>query len=252
MPILTVLGTASAIPSSRRENTHLALRTERRTILIDCSGNPFIRLEQAGISPLQLTDLILTHFHPDHVSGVPSLLMGLWLLGYQRELHLYGLPHTLDRLMMVMGVYGWERWPEFFPLAIHRLPQMERTLLLEDDEVRILSFPMHHIIPTIGLRMEFRRSGKVLAYSSDTEPCVQAVHLAEGADVLIHEASGEGVGHSSAIQAAQIARQAEVGALYLIHYPDGDSQSQEELLAAAREHFPGPIYLAEELLRLEF
>lgn len=107
------------------------------------------------------------------------------------------------------------------------------------------------MIPTIGLRFEFRRAHKVLAYSCDTEPCVQVVGLAEGADVLIHEAAGEFVGHSSAAQAAEIASQSEVGALYLIHYPTGRF-ANGDLVAEARQKYQGPVSLADDFMVLEF
>ena len=77
------------------------------------------------------------------------------------------------------------------------------------------------MIPTIGIRVECKKPGRVLAYSCDTEPCEQTVRLSEGADILIHEAGGASFGHSSAEQAGEIAAKAEVGKLYLIHYPTG-------------------------------
>ncbi len=252
MASLIFLGTSNAIPSMQRENTHLLLSGEEHHILIDCAGNPFGRLEQTGVSPLQLTDVILTHFHPDHVSGIPSLLMGLWLMGYQRELHIYGLTHTLDRLQSLMDAYGWDRWPDFFPTVFHRLPAREQVLLLENQEFRILASPVHHIIPTIGLRIELRQKDRVIAYSGDTEPCQEMIRLASGADVLIHEAGGDSVGHSTPAQAAEIARQAEVGTLYLVHYANATPQAYQKMLTEASQHFSGPIYLAQDLMRLEF
>ena len=77
---------------------------------------------------------------------------------------------------------------------------------------------MKHLIPTIGLRMEFA-NGRIAAYSCDTEPCAAVMRLGYEADLLLHEAVGEARGHSSGAQAADIARQAEVKRLVLIHYP---------------------------------
>jgi ribonuclease Z len=69
--------------------------------------------------------------------------------------------------------------------------------------------------------------------------------------VLIHEAAGASPGHTSAPQAAEIARQAEVGSLYLIHY-SASLRNQPALLQQARQIFPGPVNLAEDLMTLEF
>lgn len=251
MAKLIILGTSSAIPDELHENTHMVLAGERATVLVDCVSNPMVRLHQAGINFNDITHLILTHFHPDHVSGVPLLLMNMWLMGFRKNLNIYGLHHTLDRMEGVMGFYDWAHWPDFFPVAFHRLPHREKTPVLETDEFRIIASPVRHLIPTIGLRFEFLPSGKSIVYSCDTEPCPAVIDLAVGADILIHEAAGASPGHTSATQAAGIARQAEVGALYLIHYA-ASLRNQPALLEQAREIFQGPVALAEDLMVLEF
>lgn len=142
MPQVIVLGSSNAIPDEDHENTYLALIGEERRILIDCAGSPVVRLQQAGIDLADLTDLFLTHFHPDHVSGVPSLLMSMWLLGRRQPLEIYGLHHTLDRVEKMMGFYEWDQWPDFFPVVFHRLPAERMTLALGNEEFRILSSPV--------------------------------------------------------------------------------------------------------------
>jgi len=251
MPKLIILGSANAISDRAHENTHLVLAGKTNTVLIDCVNNPIMRLEQAGIDFDHLTDVVLTHFHPDHVSGVPQLLMNMWLLGRQRPLNIYGLEHTLGRIEKVMELYAWSEWPGFFPVVFHRVPEKELVLVLAGEDFKILASPMQHFIPTIGLRFEFSSSGKVLAYSCDTEPCPQVIRLAAGADVLIHEASGPVPGHSSAAQAGEAARQAEVGRLYLIHYPTGKF-AKGNLVAEAQGRFEGPVIMATDFMSLEF
>ncbi|MEW5830729.1 MAG: MBL fold metallo-hydrolase [Chloroflexota bacterium] len=252
MAKLIILGSSNAIPSRHHENTHMVIVGERRVVLVDCVGNPIVRLEQAAVDLNSITDLVITHFHPDHVSGVPLLLMDMWLMGRRDRLNVYGLHHTLDRVEGLMNSYDWGQWPGFFPVAFHRLPASEMTPVMESAEFRIFASPVRHLIPTIGLRFEFKTSDKVLAYSCDTEPCAQVVRLAAGADVLIHESAGEARGHSSAAQAGEIARQAEVGALYLIHYPTGAFAADGNLTAEAGQRFPGPVGLATDFMKLDF
>lgn len=98
MPKVIILGSSNAIPSTGHENTHMVVVGEDRTVLVDCVSNPILRLEKAGLDFNNLTDLVLTHFHPDHVSGVPLLLMDMWLMGRHKPLNIYGLHHTLDRM----------------------------------------------------------------------------------------------------------------------------------------------------------
>jgi ribonuclease Z len=251
MPKLILLGSSNAIPDKDHENTHMVLVGKERTVLVDCVSNPILRLQQAGVDLDAITDMVLTHFHPDHVAGVPLLLMNMWLMGRRKPLNIYGLHHTLDRMENLMSSYQWDEWPGFFPVAFFRLPMQELAQVLDCGEFHILASPVHHMIPAIGLRIEFKESRKSLAYSCDTEPCDEVVHLAEGADVLIHEAAGAFRGHSSAAQAGEMARQAEAGALILIHYPTGKYASGD-LAAEARERFEGPVRLAEDFMEIEF
>jgi len=250
MPKLIILGTSNAVASLQRENTHMALVSESRTILVDCASNPILRFQRAGLDVHAITDLVLTHFHPDHVSGAPLLLMDLWLMGYEHSLNVYGFAQTLDRIEALMDAYAWKEWPNFFPVVFHRIPMDEKAEVMNGDEVRILSSPAQHYIPNMALRYEFKRSKKVCVYSCDTEPCGQVARLAAGADVLFHEATGAFYGHSSAAQASEIANQAGVKALYLIHYPT--EKKPDDLVNEASQAFGGPVKVAKDFMELEF
>lgn len=250
MPKVIILGSSNAVPSKDHENTHMVIVGKKRTILIDCVSNPVVRLEQAGVHFDQLTDIVITHFHPDHVSGIPLLLMDMWLMGRTKPINIYGLHYTLDRLEDLMGFYGWAEWPHFFPVGFFRLPESEMAFVLDCDEFKIQASPVHHMIPTIGLRVESKSSAKVLAYSCDTEPCEQTVRLAGGADILIHEAGGATFGHSSAEQAGEVATKAEVGRLYLIHYPTGRF-AKGNLVADAAKTYKGDVIIATDFMTIE-
>lgn len=120
-------------------------------------------------------------------------------------------------------------------------------MVLERRDHRVLSSPVRHMVPTIGLRFEGLPDGRSVCYSSDTEPCPALSRLAAGADVLLHESSGDGLGHSSAAQAGETAQQAEVGRLLLIHYPPERRQGLVEQASAA---FAGDVQLAQDLMEL--
>ncbi len=248
---LIILGVSNAVAGEDHQNTHFVLADRQRMVLVDCTGNPVTRLKQAGLDHRNLTDLILTHFHPDHVSGVSPFLMSLWLLGRTAPLHIYGLDDTIDRIEKVMELYQWDTWPGFFPVIFKRLPEVERAVVMETEEFSIYSSPVHHIVPAIGLRFDSHASGRSIAYSCDTEPCDEVIRLAENCAILIHEATGQAYGHSSAAQAGDIARQSGAGRLILIHYATYET-SVEGLLAQAAGSYPGPVSLAENFMRLEF
>ncbi len=238
MAKIIILGTANAIANENHDNTHLVIQNPKRTVLVDCAGSPIPRLSRVGIQPEQLTDFLITHFHPDHGAGAPLLLMDLWLMGRTRPLWIHGLEHTLTRLKAMLDLYDWDQWPGFFPVHFNTILEEERTLVIDDAEVKIWSSPVKHLLPTIGIRVEVPTGGSA-AYSSDTEPCDEMIRLAKNVDLLIHEASGASMGHSSAQQAGEVARKSGARSLALIHYPVNGSA--DEFIQAAREAYHGPV-----------
>lgn len=248
MAHLTILGSAYAVPNPDQENTHLALVLKQSAVLIDCSGTPLVRLEKAGIPLDWIDDIILTHFHPDHASGLPTLLMGMWLKGRKKPLTVHGLEITVAKASAMMDLFDWHQWPGFFDVRFHGVPEIPLQTILRTPEVSIVSSPVRHLIPTIGLRIQLEEDGVAAAYSCDTEPCQAVVDLAAGADLLIHEAAGEGKGHSSPYQAGEIARQAEVGKLVMIHY--GPGQPAEALIHQAKTAFQGQVDVARDWMVL--
>ena len=251
MAKIIILGSSNALASKDHENAYMVIVGEERTVLVDSPHNPILRLQDIGVDHNEVTDMILTHFHPDHVSGIPLFLMDMWLRGRKKPLKIYGLDHALSRLENLMDAFTWDKWPDFFPVTFNRIPSKKYSPLLKSDDFDIYASEVRHMIPTIGLRVEFKGSGKIAAYSCDTEPCDEVVRLAEDADILIHEASGAFKGHSSSKQAAEVATKADVEKLYLIHYPTGEFW-QDNLLDDARSHFDRRVELAEDLMVLEF
>jgi ribonuclease Z len=252
MSELIILGSSNAVPSIDHENTHMVLADSTGLILIDCPGNPMVRLKQAGLDPLDLEHLVLTHFHPDHISGAPSLLMQSWLIGRKKPLAIHGLTYTLDRLIKNMELYEWQSWPGLYPIHFYEIPEVEHSLVLENQSLRLIASPVQHMVPTIGLRFEFLKSQRVLAYSCDTEPCAAVVRLAQQADLLIHEATGASRGHSSASQAGEIASETNAKRLALIHYPSDHHSNPQSLVDAAQKTFPNEVILAEDFMRFDF
>jgi ribonuclease Z len=251
MPKLLILGSASAVADEEHQNTHLAVVGRQRILMIDCPCTPILRLKQVGLQLDHLHDLILTHFHPDHVSGVPLMLMNLWLLGRKHPLNIYGLDNTLDRLRNALDLFEWSAWSGLFAVNFRPIPIREMALVLEDEEWRVFASPVRHLIPNIGLRIEFTGSRKTLVYSSDTEPCPEIIRLASEADVLLHEASGRHTGHSDAYQAGEIAQQANAKRLILIHYSWLDAAS-EALVLDAQRSYTGQVELARDLMEIDF
>jgi len=250
MAQLIILGSSNAVPSINHENTHFIIVTPGRQVLVDCGANAVVSMEKAGLDVNQVSDLILTHFHPDHVGSLPLLLMNMWLTGRRNGLNIHGLAFTLDRAESMMDLFCWKEWPDFFPVNFNRIPEKNMARVLEDANMRIYSSPVKHMLPNICLRFELSVGKKNIVYSCDTEPCQAVQEIAMGADILLHETAGAGKGHTSAEQAGEIAQVAGVSELYLIHYPTG-RYSQGDLIADARKYFTGRIVQALDLMKIE-
>lgn len=150
-----------------------------------------------------------------------------------------------------MASFTWDEWPGFFPVTFHRVRERDNTPVLENNDFRITAYPVKHFVPTIGLRIENKLNGRVLAYSCDTEPTASLLELARGADILIHEAAGPPPGHSTARQAAEIAEMVGAKSLYLIHYQVWNTDPTP-LVDEARQCYDGPIILSEDYDQYEF
>ena len=246
MKKLTFLGTSNAVPDKTHQNTHLIIESDSRVILVDCPGNPFVRLDQAKIDPISITDLFLTHFHPDHVSGLPLLLIDLWLIKRKTPLTIYGLPEVLDKCKKMMALYDWEDWEGFFRIHFREIPSKGISTLIDLEEIKLDAMPVCHIIPSVGIKVVFPEGS--ICYSGDTAPCDAVNQLADGCDVLIHEATGNEEGHSSPADAGKVAQIAGVDNLFLIHYPL--SRDPLLMIKEAKAHFSGEVFIAEDLMMI--
>ncbi len=249
MPRWTVLGTAYSLGTLTVRNTHFLLTTTRRAVLIDVPEDVLPRLRQMGLSPNSLTDVILTHFHPDHVGGLPLFLQNLWLAGRTRSLTLHGPPDAINRARKMLDLFRWDRWRGMFPVTFRSYAGPGLLPMLRESDLWLDAAEVRHSVPALGLRFAFPESGRVLAYSTDTAPCEAVVLLARGADWLFHEATGAGPYHSTARQAGEVAKQAGVGHLFLVH-TDPDPETRRRLEQEAQSVFPGPVTAAWDGLTL--
>ncbi|GAB1421206.1 MBL fold metallo-hydrolase [Anaerolineales bacterium] len=254
MAKIIILGSAAAVNDADHDYTHfLLIGEESPPILIDAGSNPLGKIKNLGFEDAQLQDIILTHFHSDHVSGIPNMMMHMWLLGRQTPMNIYGLHHCINRLEDMMQSYGWQEWPNFFPVSFHRVSERNKIFLMENKDFLIHSWPMkHYTVPTIGLRILNKHNGKVFAYSCDTTPIPELIEMSQNADILLHEAAGaDGFGHSSAREAGETATSANAKSLYLIHYHVWN-QDPTPLVGEASETYNGPIHLCKDLDEIEF
>lgn len=249
-------GTAAAVPSPDRDNTALAIYSQDEVVLVDCSGSPHQKILKAGLDPMRVSSLIVTHRHVDHLYGIPSLAHNLGLAGRRTTLHAFALAEAMKVLRGFMDLFPLEeKMP--YRIELHEVPAKEGHVVLRAKGFRVLSTPVQHGAAAIGLRVEFDSPGErgTIVYSSDTSPCPSLVALARGADILIHEATllhsdaarAAVDGHTTGYQAGEVARQAGVGRLFLCHFSAGLHGRLEELRQEAMRAYGGPVEIPEEL-----
>ncbi len=248
-------GTSGAVPSSNRDNTALAFYSKGEVVLVDASGSPYQKILKAGPDPMQVSSLIVTHRHVDHVYGLPSLAHNMGLAGRRTTLHIYALAETMPILRGFTELFPLEeKMP--YRIELHTVPPKEGHEVMRAKGFRILSTPVKHGVPNIGLRVEWESTDErgVVVYSSDTSPCPSLLALARGADVLIHEATflhadaarAESDGHSTGYQAGEVAHQAGVRGLFLCHFSADIQDRLEELRQEALRAYAGPVEIPEE------
>jgi ribonuclease Z len=248
MAVLHLLGTGAAVSDPDRTTTMLAFESEGGALVVDCGGDVVQQLLRAGIGADDIDAMIVTHEHPDHVSGFPLFMEKIWLLGRRRPLPVHGIRAALDQARRVFEAFdtsGWDGLPEIQWREVALEPGAE---VLTNERWRVTATPGDHSVPVIALRVEDVRGGGTVAYSCDTEKSPAVAELSRGAEILVHEASGDFKGHTGIEDAARVAREADAGRLVLVHLPpdltDGD-------LGGAREIFPR-VEFGEDGARYDF
>ncbi len=106
---LTFLGTSDQIPSASRNHTSILLTYEGENILIDCGEGTQRQFRKAKLNPCKITRILITHWHGDHILGLPGLLSTLALSGYNKTLFIYGPRGTKKFISELFKVFNFKK-----------------------------------------------------------------------------------------------------------------------------------------------
>ncbi len=102
---LTFLGTSDAIPSAERNHTSILLAYKDENILVDCGEGTQRQFRKARLNPNKITRILITHWHGDHVLGIPGLLQTLSFSNYRKTLCIYGPKGTKKFMRELMKAF---------------------------------------------------------------------------------------------------------------------------------------------------
>jgi len=243
---LTVLGCSGSLPGPDSPAAGYLVRAGEFTIGLDL-GNGTLGAMLRHLDPFDLGGVALSHLHPDHCADMTALVV---YLRYhpspplpRRRLAVYGPSETASRLAAASAASAAE-------LARTDLSDVFDVRPLAAGTVHIGPFeltcaPVAHPCESYALRV--RHGGRSLVYTGDSGPCEELSTLANGADVLLAEAtwtehpSRPKDLHLSGVQAGRLAATAGVGRLLLTHVAPWTEPSA--VLAEARGVFDGPVEL---------
>lgn len=221
-----LLGTGGMMPLPHRWLTSLIVRYNGMSVLIDCGEGTQVALKEKGWSPKPIDVMCFTHFHGDHISGLPGLLLSMGNSERTEPLTLIG-PKNLSKVVNALRVIA----PEL-PFQINMIEIEGNEWETNINGLRIQAFRVKHNVTCYGYSLSIDRAGKFnleaasklpiprnywgklqrgeavewqgdiytpdmvmgadrkglkITYTTDTRPCDNIVKYAKGSDLFICE-----------------------------------------------------------------
>ena len=262
---ITFLGTSSAVPSKHRNHTAIVLKHFGEVMLFDCGEGTQRQLTYAKISPMKIDKIFITHYHGDHILGLAGLIQSMGFRGRSEDLDIYGPKGLNKLINAISNtgffqinfqiitheigegiVLETDEYIIKSIIAEHNIDNLAYSIyekkkprFLREKAIE-LGVPVGPAFGKLHNGEEVEINGKIIkpeqvlgeprigqkvTYSGDTRPCEKMIELAQGSDVLIHEATYEHEDqdkaiencHSTSKEAAEIATEANVKLLVLTH-----------------------------------
>lgn len=278
MITVTLLGTGSPMPSPDRAGPATLISAgeggDAEHYVVDAGRGVLMRLAAAGLGAPNLSAVLLTHLHSDHITDLNDVITTRWILTFEPTpltiVGPIGTKAVVDHIMASLE-------PDVnYRIAHHDdlegPPQVDVVEVVDgpiglpgDVSIRSAFTDHRPVEPSLGFRFDHRGASVVAA--GDTVPCAGLDSLCDGANALVHTVIRKDIienvplqrmkdtldYHSSPGEAAQTAARAGIDTLVLTHYvppiPTGDAGDDWRALAA--EHFDGVIEIGDDLHRID-
>jgi len=283
---ITFLGTGSAIPTVNRSHPAILLHYGPEYILFDCGEGTQVQMEKAGISPMKITKIFISHWHADHFAGLLPIMETLHLSRREKPLEIYGP----DASRFVDALIELSYWGIGFDIIAKDCKANQK--IFENDLFEVTTIKVKHSVPSVGYCLkekdhwhidvkkakkaglsgkklkQIKEKGKLgkiklkdiakvtvgrkIIYSGDTLISPSLFKVAKNADLLIHDGtfieSVEQRAHPSAKEVAKLAKKNGVKKLVLTHISKRYKTSKE-IEKAVKPIFKNTI-VAKDLMKL--
>ena len=269
---IILTGTGSPMVDPNRAGPSTLVKAGEAIFLADCGRGVLMRAAAVGVGAANLTAVLLTHLHSDHITDLSDVITTRWITSLSpAPLPIIGPPGTMAVVEATLAALA----PDISYRIGHHAditapPEVMVTeytagQVFHDGGVRIIAAATDHrpVEPTIAFRIEYDGASVVLA--GDSVHCGSLDALASGADALVHTAIRKDLVeqvpvqrltdildyHSSVEQAAATAARAGVQTLVLTHYvPALTAGTEDQWRALAAGEFSGRVELGDDLLRV--
>jgi ribonuclease Z len=286
---IVLLGTGTPRAYPDRAKAGVVVLAADKAFLVDCGGATVDQLIKAGVMPQRISDVFFTHHHSDHNSGFFDVFISSWRTHVIPERVFEGRSVPMN----VYGPTGTEviigKMRDSFDFDVNLRVNYNRSadqganihyfesnegVIYDKNGIKITAFEVDHrpVYPAIAYKFEY--NGKSVVISGDTIPVANMVKYSRGVDLLVHESYNKAwldaliakfpeqeVGlsnpakyHTTTLQAAQIAQEAEVAHLVLTHHipaPAPNEEAENDYIAGMREIYSGPITMGRDLMEFE-
>ena len=270
---IILTGTGSPMVDPNRAGPSTLVIAGGQTFLVDCGRGVLMRAAAVGVGAANLTAVLLTHLHSDHITDLSDVITTRWINSFgPAPLPIIGPPGTRAVVEATLAALA----PDISyrighhaditappDIAVH---EYSAGQVWDSGGVVITAAPTDHrpVEPTLGFRVEYAGTSVVLA--GDSVPCATLDALASGANALVHTVIRKDLVeqvpvqrlkdildyHSSVQQAAATATRAGVDTLVLTHYvPTLAAGQEDQWRALAAEEFSGRVELGDDLLRVQ-
>ncbi|ODR82827.1 ribonuclease Z [Haladaptatus sp. W1] len=241
---ITFLGTGSAMPTGSRFQTGIVVEDDGRRVLVDCGSGVLHRLQQSGVGYENVSTVLLTHHHVDHVSDLMALLKARWLAG-EEQLEVVGPTGTKAFIEGLLSVHDY----------LDGRVDLQVREVVPGEEFSVAGFDVEGFETRHSMDCLAYRFGDAFTFSGDSEAFEGLANFSDGSDVLAHDCSFpdevDVSNHPTPSQLGEALSGTDIGRVYLTHlYPHTDG-NHEAMLKSIAEHYDGDVGFAEDLLSVE-